>query len=148
MSKRRSKNTTETLRTMIRGAGLRSTQSRLAVLNRLMGSRTPLTHAQVSDDLEERGFDRATIYRSLVELADAKLLSRMELGDHVWRFEFRGDSAETEDTEHPHFLCLDCGKISCLTEVTIDSALTASAKQAAAAVVSDILLKGHCRQCR
>jgi len=47
----------------------------------------PLTHAEVSEALHHLGFDRATIYRNLTELTEAALASRVELGDHVWRFE-------------------------------------------------------------
>jgi hypothetical protein len=30
------------------------------------------------------------VYRNLVELSAAGLLLRLDFGDHIWRFEFRG----------------------------------------------------------
>jgi Fur family ferric uptake transcriptional regulator len=132
-------------RDMIRQAGLRSTQARAAILEKLYAANGPLTHAQVADDLESRGFDKTTVYRSLVEMAEAGLLSRMELGDHVWRYELRG--SEPGEAEHLHFLCVDCGKINCLPEMTVDAALAPALKRAAGGTISDVLLKGHCRAC-
>lgn len=137
-------------RDKIRQAGLRSTQARVAVLERLQSAAGPLTHAQVADDLEARGFDKATIYRSLVELAEVGLLSRMELGDHVWRYELRAEKPADEHApgaEHLHFVCTDCGKIECLDGVTVDSALAPAIKRATGGTINDVLLKGTCRKC-
>lgn len=134
------------LRNKIRQAGLRSTQARVAILEQLQAASGPLSHAQVADDLESRGFDRTTIYRSLIELAEAGLLSRLELGDHVWRYELRGED-DSADRDHLHFVCVDCGTIECLTGTTVEAALAPAVKHIAAGTISDVLLKGHCRKC-
>jgi Fur family ferric uptake transcriptional regulator len=134
------------LRDVIRQAGLRSTHARVAILQQLQKANGPLTHAEIADALEPDGYDRTTIYRSLVELAEAGLLARMELGDHVWRYELRG--GETADgPSHLHFLCVDCGKIECLDGTTVEAALAPAVKRAAHGAISDVLLKGHCKQC-
>ncbi len=77
----------EAVRQRIRGVGLRCTAARVAVMHHLETASGPLTHAEVAEALDELGFDRATIYRNLIELTEAKLAARVELGDHVWRFE-------------------------------------------------------------
>ncbi|HEX4132463.1 MAG TPA: transcriptional repressor [Pirellulales bacterium] len=133
-------------RDRIRQAGLRSTQARVAILERLHQASGPMTHAQVAEELENRGFDKTTIYRSLVELAEARILSRMELGDHVWRYELR-DSGDKRQDDHLHFVCVDCGRIECLEGTSAQAALAPSIKRAATGTISDVLLKGHCRQC-
>jgi Fur family ferric uptake transcriptional regulator len=133
-------------REMLRNANLRSTSSRLAVLQHLSTSSLPLSHADVADALVPEGFDKSTLYRCLVELADAGLLARLDAGDHAWRFELkRGDDHSA--AQHPHFVCLDCGKVTCLPEVDVK---IVAAKKAAAAVgdITEIFLKGHCPQCR
>ena len=79
----------DVVKTRIRAAGLRCTTARVAVLEHLDTATGPRTHAEVSEALADRGFDRATIYRNLTELTDKKLVSRVELGDHVWRFEIK-----------------------------------------------------------
>ena len=110
----------EAVQAIIRGAGLRCTAARLAVMQHLLGSLGPETHAEVSEALADKGFDRATIYRNLTELTDAGLVSRVELGDHVWRFEVRRHAkAGMKGEDHPHFLCTSCGEVSCLDDVNV-----------------------------
>lgn len=146
-------------RTRLREAGLRCTAARLAVLAHLMEATGPKTHAEVSDSLADRGFDRTTIYRNLTELTEATIVSRVELGDHVWRFELR--RAGTHGQDHPHFLCTTCGEVSCLDDV--DVAITPkpvaaapkskprrggpSGGQVTIGTVTEVLLKGRCDNC-
>ncbi|SRR6056297_293555 len=127
----------------IREAGLRATPARMATLQLLRASDAPLTHAVVADHLAATGVDKATAFRNLNDLVEVGLLRRTEVGDHVWRFE--AISAE-HDSGHPHFLCVDCGTVSCLDDVK----LTAGSQRASAKVgeVTEILLRGHCNECR
>ena len=97
-------------RASIRAAGLRGTMPRIAVLSYLQSMTTPLSHAEIFDALEEQGFDRATIYRNLVDLTEVGLLLRTDVGDHVWRYELRRMGQAEQQTEHPHFMCTDCGE--------------------------------------
>ena len=132
-------------REALRQANLRSTTSRVAVLQHLATAAKPLSHADVADALVPSGYDKSTLYRCLVELADAGLLARLDAGDHAWRFELR-DGEEEHGPEHPHFVCVDCGKVTCLpdTEVKI------SPPKASSTVgdVTEIFLKGHCKECK
>ena len=150
----------DAVRAVVRDAGLRCTAARLAVLQHLLQARGPRTHAEVAASLADRGFDRATIYRNLTELTEARLVNRVELGDHVWRFEIRRPHAgHGKKDEHPHFLCTTCGEVSCLDGV--DVAITPkpgrasrtggghAARSAAGGIgsVQEVLLKGQCTQC-
>lgn len=101
----------------LRDAGLRATQSRMLVLAFLAETRRPVTHGEVVDALEDRGLDRATIYRNLVDLADAGIARRSDFGDHVWRFELA--HADEPDDSHVHFVCRSCGVVACLPEDTV-----------------------------
>lgn len=151
----------------IRAAGLRCTAARVAVLGHLIAAGGPLSHAEVSDAVGHEGFDRATIYRNLTELTEAGLVSRVELGDHVWRFELRrGGHGHAQGEDHPHFLCTSCGEVSCLDDV--DVAITPKPAQAPPVgrakpgrgraakgpspartirSVREVLLKGQCGKC-
>src|SRR5262245_28718320 len=102
-------------RQAIRATGLRGTASRVAVLQLVSAAGKPVRHADVAEVLVPQGYDKSTLYRCLVELADAGLLSRLDAGDHAWRFERKDDEHETRD--HPHFVCVDCGQVTCLTDV-------------------------------
>ena len=103
----------QTLRAMIRGAGLRITPSRLAVLALLRESDAPLSHGEVVKRISSEQWDPATLYRNLTDFVEAKLARRTELGDHVWRFELAPDD---HPTDHPHFVCTKCGAIECLAD--------------------------------
>ena len=64
--------------------------------------------------------------------------------EHVWRFEaLKGQ--EDHDAAHPHFVCVDCGNVSCIDELK----LTASSKRLSESFgeVTEILLRGHCNDC-
>src|SRR5712672_1216820 len=109
--------TVEKARDAIRGAKLRSTTSRVAVLQHVSAAGKPVSHADVADVLVPQGFDKSTLYRCLVELADAGLLARLDAGDHAWRFERRDEEHASGD--HPHFVCVDCGIVTCLPDVEV-----------------------------
>ncbi|MEQ8785634.1 MAG: transcriptional repressor [Pirellulaceae bacterium] len=134
-------------RRMLRGAGLRCTTCRVAVLQHLWLARSPLSHAEVADELVPSGYDKSTVYRCLIELADAGFFSRLDAGDHVWRFEMRQQAdAEHDGSMHPHFMCVDCGKVTCLPEVTVKIAPTKGPRSVQGSV-TEVLLKGHCASC-
>ena len=114
------------LRSAVRGVGLRATPSRLAVLELLRSSDTPMSHGDVADRLASQAWDRATIYRNLTDLAEAGLVRRTDVGDHVWRFE--AVSAHDESA-HPHFVCTECGTVACLPEIELAVRRTARAER-------------------
>jgi len=137
--------TVQAARESLRGAGLRSTTSRVAVLQYVAGSSKPLSHADVSDVLVPEGYDKSTLYRCLVELADAGLLARLDAGDHAWRFELKDDEEE-HGPEHPHFVCVDCGKVTCLQDVEVK--ISPPKRASAMGEVTEIFLKGLCKECQ
>jgi Fur family transcriptional regulator, ferric uptake regulator len=135
------------LRSKIRSVGLRSTAPRVAVLEHLQSATTPLSHAEIFDTLADQGFDRATIYRNLADLTEAELLSRTDVGDHVWRFEQRRDGPRGLAPEHPHFMCVDCGEVSCLPGVSVRISATPGIPRAIVARSVAVQLKGQCDRC-
>lgn len=154
MSRTTASMTVSDARAALRKAKLRSTTSRVAVLQHLATANKPLSHAEVAESLVPTGFDKSTLYRCLVELADAGLLSRLDAGDHAWRFELRrhvmgGLRGEAhEDSEHPHFVCVDCGKVECLPEVEVKITPPKGTKGSPLGDVTEVFLKGHCKECR
>lgn len=131
------------LRALLKEAGLRSTSARLAVLQRLRHASSPVTHAELADELVPVGFDKATVFRNLADLTEAELVSRTELGDRVWRFEIR--DPDSEQGKHPHFVCVDCGQVNCMADITFDSKTLKRIHKLGR--VTEILLKGHCATC-
>ena len=91
------------------------------------------------------GFDKATVFRNLTDLTEAGLVSRTELGDHVWRFEIRDPSAP-HDEHHPHFVCVDCGSVTCLGDMEFTSASRKRSSEIGR--ITEILIKGYCSMCQ
>lgn len=131
-------------RELLRQSGMRCTRSRLLVLQSLMDAAAPRSHAELAEELVPLGFDQATVYRNLTDLTEAGLLGRMELGDRIWRFEFRPPQAHPAG-EHPHFMCTDCGRVSCLPDVQV--AITQDTGKRFGGEICAIYLKGRCDSC-
>jgi Fur family ferric uptake transcriptional regulator len=134
------------LRDRIRASGLRSTAPRVAVLACLEHAAWPMSHAEICEALQDEGFDRATLYRNLVDLAEAKLLTRSDLGDHVWRFELRREGGGHE-TRHPHFTCTDCGEVACLPDVQVRIEAGAGTPKSLGESSVQVQLRGRCDDC-
>jgi Fur family ferric uptake transcriptional regulator len=130
----------------IRRRGMRSTGPRVAVLGYLSRATAPLSHTEICEALADRGYDRATIYRNLMDLAEAGLLVRSDLGDHVWRFE-RQQARLGRAQGHPHFVCVDCGEVSCLPEVTVKVVAASGAPKALGTKQVEVQVKGRCDGC-
>ena len=135
------------VRKLLRSANLRCTPSRLAVVQCLVTNNRPLSHVEVADQLTPRGFDRSTVYRCLVDLAEAGLVQRLDLGDHLWRFGIAEGHSEHPEN-HPHFVCTNCGKATCLPEVTVKFIAPKGKRPAILSGVAEVLLKGCCPECR
>ena len=118
--------------------------ARMATLEVLNTASTPLTHAEVYQALQGRGFDKTTVFRNLNDLGSVGLLRRSELGDHVWRFELIANG-EHPDAHHPHFVCVDCGAVSRLDEIELSRKSKSTSDQIGK--VTEILLRGHCHEC-
>ena len=101
----------------LRELGLRVTAPRLAVLRVLADAERPLSHAEVVGLLgEDISWDRATVYRNLVALVEIGLARVASHAAGIVRYELaRGDAHDA----HPHFLCDDCGVVSCLPETAV-----------------------------
>ena len=133
---------------LLRSVGLRSTTPRIAVLEYLHTHGGPNSHAELFEALGDKGFERATIYRILMDLAEANILSRTDLGDHVWRFELKkGVGGVAHSDEHPHFVCVDCGEVSCLPGLSIKLEGQSKAPKSLVKNKVAVQFKGRCDNC-
>lgn len=131
---------------LLRDAGLRATAARVAVVRRLAVAVAPQSHAEVVDALRESGFDQSTLFRCLNELADAGLVARLDLGDQVRRFELT-DAENKGAPEHAHFMCVDCGELTCMDGFSVRLSPERGARRKALGVITEVLLRGHCGRC-
>jgi Fur family ferric uptake transcriptional regulator len=131
---------------ILKASGLRSTAARVGVLRYLADHGKPLSHGEVVDALSEFGFDQSTVYRVLHELTEAGLLSKLDLGDQLRRFEFR-ETGKEHELEHPHFMCVDCGKVTCLEEFSFQLTPSRGLRREKLGEITEVLLRGHCAKC-
>lgn len=128
----------------LHAVGLRRTTPRIAVLQRLEAAAGPLSHGEIAKKLAPSGYDRATVYRNLIDLVEAGLVTRTDLGDHVWRFELlRGKPHGA----HPHFLCTDCGDVSCLPGNAVKIVPARGVPRAVGKHDFEVQVKGRCDSC-
>jgi Fur family transcriptional regulator, ferric uptake regulator len=133
-------------RDLLHDAGLRATAPRLAVLRMLLQERRPLSHSEISHALRDEGFDRVTVFRNLQDLAEASIVTRVDVGDHTWRFE--APSPESlPGVPHSHFVCERCNSVSCLNGLTVRLLPRHSEWGAIVGSISEVVLRGCCRSC-
>lgn len=133
------------VRKRLREAGLRCTPARVAAINCLYASPTPLSSSEIVDALEPSGFDKSTVYRTLTEFTECKIIFRLDLGDSMRHYEL----ADMEDRSvgvHPHFMCQECGTIQCLGDYSFDIR-PLKRKAARPGKVNEVLLRGLCSAC-
>lgn len=126
----------------LRAAGLRVTRPRLAVLQVLTQLGGPRSHGEVVEALAKAGWDRATLFRNLNDLAAAGLLRRFDVGDHVWRFELA--ASQSAEHGHAHFVCNDCGSVQCVDGVELRAD---EASRPLLSAATDIQIRGTCPDC-
>lgn len=141
------------LRSELQTAGLRATGPRMAVLRCLYAASGPVSHGDVAASLAEEGWDRATVYRNLIDLTEAGILSRTDHGDHTWRFERKAarkshdTAAHGDDEAHPHFMCNACGDVVCLPDGAVQVTAARGTPRAIKRKRFEVQIKGRCDRC-
>lgn len=131
----------------LRDASLRATAARVAVIRLLASATNPQSHAEVVEQLTDFGFDQSTLFRCLNEIADAGLVTRLDLGDQIRRFELR-ESDDSAEFTHPHFMCVDCGALSCMNDFVVQISPSRGPRRAKLGTITEIMIRGHCGQCQ
>ena len=144
----------EEVKGVLRHHGLRITLPRIDVLQVLLASSHPQSHADVVAALRDKPHDRATVYRNLLQLLHAGLVERHHFGDNVWRFtlspQHRGPHIHTTENphrHHPHFVCTQCHAVSCYP-LAVDMATALGGKHKDLPYIEEVVLRGTCQHCR
>jgi Fur family ferric uptake transcriptional regulator/Fur family zinc uptake transcriptional regulator len=90
------------------------------------------------------GLDRVTVYRTLSALQEAGLVHRVQDKDGVWRFCAHGSREQGCPGNHPHFLCMRCGEMRCLTAQSLPWVETSAGEQV---VGKQLVVYGLCAGC-
>ena len=93
--------------------GLRTTRQRKLILELLLRKGVPLSHAEILSLIDVH-LDRVTLYRTLDTLKKRGIVHQVQGVDGVWRFCAHEQDTDGCPGDHPHFLCLYCGRMYCL----------------------------------
>ncbi|MEK9517156.1 MAG: transcriptional repressor [Flavobacteriaceae bacterium] len=121
---------------------VRKTKSLELVLNEFQGSTLAISVIELIKKLNSK-LNKTTIYRILEKLEDDGILHSFLGNNGVKCYaRCRNCSKSNHSDMHPHFECVDCGKIDCLTvEVQIPTIPNREVRS------SQILFRGICETC-
>lgn len=130
-------------------AGYRRGGARQVVIELLDEQPCALSALDIEDRLRARDgrrVGRASIYRVLDELVTLNLLTRIDIGDGVARYE---PQREHEGGHHHHLVCDGCGKLEPFQDAALEQAIHGLAARVAFDVSDhDVTLHGCCESCR
>ena len=131
---------------ILQRADISKTPQRLAVLNILLKSTTPLNVSCVRELLTGKNrIDRVTVYRILSLFKQRGIIREITSVGGVNFIEM----ATQENPVHPHFSCRSCGMLSCLEPLTFSQAhQLISAKEDYSVDHIEINISGICSGCR
>jgi Fur family ferric uptake transcriptional regulator len=128
------------------GAGFRRGGARQAVIELLDQQPCALTVLDIEDRLRtgERPVGRASIYRAVDELVNLDLVTRVEVGDGVARYE-----PQRSHAHHHHLVCDGCGRLEPSEDDALEKAISGLAGRVKFDVSDhDVTLHGCCEDCR
>ena len=121
---------------------LRKTKSVKIVLNEFTVNSSATSVIALIERLKSE-MNKTTVYRILEKLEDDGILHSFLAKDGLkWYAKCRGCSSTTHHDVHPHFQCLECGKVDCL-KMNFSIPEIANRK----VEVSQVLLQGKCEEC-
>ncbi len=89
----------------------------------------------------------ASVYRGVEVLQDLRLISRVDVGDGVARYE--RIAADEHDHHHHHFVCDRCGLLVPFDDQPLEAAISAlQARLGFETTEHEVVLRGVCVGCR
>jgi Fur family ferric uptake transcriptional regulator len=123
---------------------IRKTKSVVALLNEFKGSSSGAISAITLVERLASNFNKTTIYRVLDKLEEDGVLHSFRGKNGLkWYAKCTGCSADKHSDVHPHFQCLDCGKVDCLVALSVTIPKIPNRK----IEISQLLIQGKCEEC-
>jgi Fur family ferric uptake transcriptional regulator len=127
-------------------AGYRRGGARRAVIRLLGEQRCALSAVEIGAALEreDRAVSRASVYRILEELEQAELVTRIEVGQGVVRYE----PIRHGRGHHHHMVCDRCGQLYPFVDEGLERELRRVSEHVALQVAEhEVILHGACERC-
>ena len=127
-------------------AGYRRGGARAALIALLDEQRCALSALEIEDALRDsdgRAVARASIYRILEELEELRMITRVEVGQGLARFE-----AARQEGHHHHMVCDACGVVIPFEDDELERSIQRLAQKVTFTVAEhDVVLHGSCAEC-
>jgi Fur family transcriptional regulator, ferric uptake regulator len=137
----------EHARDELRRSGARTGGARDTVISYLAAQDCCVSAQELFDGLrsEGRSVGIASVYRVLDQLAELRLVHRVDFGHGVTRFE----PAHPGGQHHHHLVCGECGKVDTFDDLALERAVRRVAGSHGYALDEhDVVLHGSCSDCR
>ena len=128
-------------------AGFRRGGARAAVIELLDDQSCALSAYEIEAKLREsgRGAARASVYRVLDQLESLGLVTKLEVGQGIARYEPNRPGAE----HHHHMVCARCGEVIPFADAELEATLDRVAERVTFEVAEhEITLHGACAECQ
>ncbi len=135
--------TMDDLLAKMKKAGMKSTTPRKAILTVFLQSHGPHTAEEVHRLISTKVCDLVTVYRTLLNLEESKILRKCEFGDRIARFEL----AEDEHTHHHHLICVDCKRVDVIDDEEIELIDRFASKRGFKNISHSLEFFGTCPDC-
>jgi len=140
-------------RQVLRRAGHHRGAARERLIDLLARQDCALSALEIEDGLRsagagagERAVGRASVYRALELLHDHDLVSRLDLGDGVARFEPVDPGGEHH---HHHLVCDRCGQLVPFDDPALERSISQLSRRLGFVTKEhEVTLRGNCPDCR
>jgi Fur family ferric uptake transcriptional regulator len=127
-------------------AGYHRGGARLAVIDLLARQNCAITAIEIDEKLRKTGaaVARASVYRTLEQLDELKLVNRLEMGRGMASYERIEPSGE----HHHHAVCERCGRVQPFEDPGLERAIgRLDARVGFQVSEHEVVLRGRCRRC-
>lgn len=129
----------------LRKAGMKLTNQRKGLLGILLHHPEPISADEIFKKIQKtEAMDLVTIYRCLKKFEESGLVSRLEFGDGISRFELTAESGH----HHHHVICRECQRVEPLHICDLETHIHMVEKMGYAQVSHRLDFFGICSECR
>lgn len=127
-------------------AKLRATENRIRVLEVVGNNSFPLSAKDIFNTLERSSrINRVTVYRILDLLVDHGVVERISTGGRAFYY---GLAPNSHHAPHPHFYCMTCGQMDCLSPESLNVDMDAFVKTFPGQIEKvEVRIDGICKNC-
>jgi len=128
---------------VLKGAGLRRTEPREAILLILSTEHGPFSVEELHAKVARKKIDLVTVYRCVAAFEEAGVLRRCDFGDQIARYELAAGHHH-----HHHVVCRSCQKAESLDDCVLEQLDRTIEKMGYAKVGHRLEFFGVCSKCQ